>query len=227
MEEFKSLLKEYGNVDNFVEFYKLFCDSAKKFNLTSITDEKEVAIKHFIDSLKGQSLLTKNARVVEIGSGGGFPSVPLKIARPDLDFTLIEATKKKCDYLKDVGLKLNFDRFNVVNGRCEELAHNNVYRECFDFAIARAVAPLNILVEYLLPFVKVGGKVIAYKGSNFNEELDLSKKGVIILGGSFLKTITYDLPQGFGLRSLIVIEKIKSTNCAYPRTEAKIRKSPL
>lgn len=146
--KFCTLLKEYN----------------EKFNLTSIKDDDEIYEKHFADSLKGEEFFFENAKVLEIGSGGGFPSVPLKIARDDLDFTLIEATGKKCSYLKTIGKELGFENFEVLNGRAEELGKKEEYREKFDIVTARAVAGLNVLCEYCLPFVKTGGIFVAYKG---------------------------------------------------------------
>lgn len=215
------------NVDKFVDFYDFFTDSAKKFNLTSIVDEKEVAVKHFIDSLEGSPFITDGAKVVEIGSGGGFPSIPLKIERPDIDFTLIEATEKKCKYLTQAGERLGFNNFSVVNGRCEELANDPLFREKYDFAVARAVAPLNVLTEYLIPFLKVGGKALCYKGSNYKEELELSKNALKVLGSAVEKIYEYDLPYEYGKRAIIVIRKNSETPSKYPRTQSKIKKAPL
>lgn len=227
MEEILQTLTNCKNVDNFVEFYKFFKENALKFNLTSILDEKEVCVKHFFDSLQGEKFLTENANVVEIGSGGGFPSVPLKIERKDLKFTLIEATEKKCAYLKGVGELLNFENFDVVNGRCEELGKTLRFREVFDFAVARAVAPLNVLVEYLTPFLKVGGKALCYKGSSFKEEVENAKNALDVLGCKVMDEYEYDLPDSYGKRAIVVIEKKKPTPFTYPRTQAKIKKAPL
>lgn len=215
------------NVDKFVEFYDFFTDSAKKFNLTSVTEEEEVYAKHFADSLSAKDLITENAKVVEIGSGGGFPSVPLKIERPDLRFTLIEATGKKCRYLQEVASLLEFENFCVVNARCEDLAHDAKYRAVYDFAVARAVAPLNILLEYLIPFLKVGGKALCYKGSNYEEELTLSENALKTLGASVTDVVKYDLPLNYGKRAVIVVTKNSETKPSYPRMQGKIKKAPL
>lgn len=227
MDEILKILTNVKNVDNFVEFYKFFKENALKFNLTSILDEREVYVKHFFDSLQGERILTENAKVVEIGSGGGFPSVPLKIERKDLKFTLIEATEKKCAYLKGVGELLNFENFDVVNGRCEELGKTPRFREVFDFAVARAVAPLNILVEYLIPLLKVGGKALCYKGSNFKEEVETAKNALSLLGARVYEEYEYELPYSYGKRAIVVIEKLAATKDLYPRTQAKIKKAPL
>lgn len=226
----KELLKQItkcNNVDNFVDFYNYFVESARQFNLTSILDQKEIVIKHFEDSLKGLMFFENNKKVVEIGSGGGFPSVPLKIENPSLDFTLIEATKKKCDYLNGVKNLLNFDKFNVVNGRAEELSKSSLYRESFDYAVARAVAPLNILVEYLVPYLKVGGFAICYKGSNYLEELKNAEHAFIELGCEISEVYAYSLSENYGEHAIIKILKKAKTKDKYPRNEGRIRKQPL
>ncbi len=227
MEEIFKLLTNCKNVDNFVKFLAFFKESAGRFNLTSLTDDKDIVVKHFIDSLSASGFLTENAKVVEIGSGGGFPSVPLKIERSDLDFTLIEATGKKCEYLKEVKKLLGFTKFEVVNGRCEELGKIPEYRGVYDFALARAVAPLSILTEYLIPFLKTGGRAICYKGSNYKEELTLSKNAFKELGAEVERIYEYELPENLGRHVLIILKKVSKTKDIYPRQQSKIRKSPL
>ena len=209
-ETFRLLLKEYN----------------EKYNLTSITDEKEVYIKHFFDSILPEKAFFKGANVVEIGSGGGFPSVPLKIVRGDLSFTLIESTGKKCEFLKAAVDKLGFDCVKVLNIRAEDGAHSENLREKFDFATARAVARLNTLCEYCLPFVKVGGSFVAYKGE-CGEELDESLNAVKILGGRIENVSTYELPENCGKRTVITIKKVCATPEKYPRGRGLERKKPL
>ena len=149
--------------DKFGQFENLLLEYNKKCNLTSITAKNEVFIKHFLDSIAGESLFPKNSKVAEIGSGGGFPSIPLKIIRDDLAFTLIESTGKKCTFLNDVVDKLGLNCVQVLNIRAEDGARDKDLREKFDIACARAVAQLNTLCEYCLPYVKVGGSFVAYK----------------------------------------------------------------
>ena len=206
---FKNLLLEYNN----------------KFNLTAITDEKDIYIKHFLDCVAGDMFFDENVSVVEIGSGGGFPSIPLKLLREDLTFTLVESTGKKCEYLKVVVDKLKLDCVQVVNARAEELARDKNYREKFDVCTARAVARLNTLAEYCLPFVKVGGSFIAYKGSKIDELIE-AEKAIKVLGGDLFRKENYVLPNG-EVRSIIVIKKIKPTPEKYPRGQGKERKSPI
>lgn len=207
-------------------FKNLLVEKNKEFNLTSITDNKEIYIKHFYDSLSGEKFISSGAKVVEIGSGGGFPSVPLKILRDDIDFTLIESVGKKCNFLNLVKNTFNFENFEVKNARCEDLAKDNMYRENFDFSIARAVANLSTLCEYMLPFVKVGGKMIAYKSVN-DKEIENAKNAINILGGKISEIIKYSLPENMGERYLVIIEKIKNTPQKYPRGKGKERSKPL
>lgn len=207
-------------------FKNLLVEKNKEFNLTSITDNKEIYIKHFYDSLSGEKFISSGAKVVEIGSGGGFPSVPLKILRDDIDFTLIESVGKKCNFLNLVKNTFNFENFEIKNARCEDLAKDNIYRENFDFSIARAVANLSTLCEYMLPFVKVGGKMIAYKSVN-DEEIENAKNAIDILGGKISEIIKYSLPENMGERYLVIIEKIKNTPQKYPRGKGKERSKPL
>lgn len=210
LELFKEILEEFN----------------KKYNLTAISDEKEVYIKHFFDSIQPQKYFPQGANVVEIGSGGGFPSVPLKIVRDDLSFTLIESTGKKCEYLKHVVDKLSFSGVQVLNIRAEDGGRDKKLREKFDVATARAVARLNTLCEYCLPFVKVGGRFIAYKGGA-EEEIKESLNAIKILGGEIENIEKYDLPEGFGSRTSIVIKKVKPTPEKYPRGRGLERKKPL
>lgn len=196
------------------------------FNLTSVCDEKGVLYKHFFDSIAGEEFFPLNANVAEIGSGGGFPSVPLKIVRDDLSFTLIESTGKKCAYLKDVVEKLAFSCVQVRNIRAEDGARDKNLRERFDVSCARAVARLNTLCEYCLPFVRVGGRFIAYK-SDAAGELKEAERAVKLLGGEVESVTDYELPEGFGKRNIVCIRKIKPTPEAYPRGRGRERKNPL
>ena len=206
----------------FEEYYKLLTFYNEKFNITAITDKKEVYIKHFIDSLLGAGFI--NGDFLDVGSGGGFPAIPLKIFKPELSATLLDATGKKCEFLKEVVKKLKLDNVNVIFGRAEEFAHDNKFREKFDCVTARAVAGLPVLAEYCLPFVKIGGKFVAYKG-DAEQEIKDSENALKILGGKIEKTEKIDL---FGNnRTIIVINKDKATDKLYPRANAKIKKKPL
>ena len=225
----EKLFKEYGldideNIKNlFKSYYSLLLEYNSRFNITAITDEREVVIKHFIDSALGVELL-KGETLADVGSGGGFPAIPLKILKPELKVTLIEATEKKCEFLKTVADTIGLKDITVLCGRAEEFAKKSEYREKFDICTARAVARLNILSEYCLPFVKRGGIFLAYKGDADEEARD-SENAVKILGG---KIITHDKYVLDGAkRSLIVIEKQKNTDAKYPRGNARIKNKPL
>lgn len=213
------------NKEKFEKFSGLLAEYNKKYNLTSICDEKEVFYKHFFDSIMAKDFIGYNANVVEIGSGGGFPSIPLKIVRGDLKFTLIESTGKKCEFLKTVVDKLGFNCVKVLNIRAEDGGCMPELREKFDFAVARAVAKLNTLCEYCLPYIRVGGKFIAYKGEN--ESFEESLSAVKILGGEIEKIINYSLPENYGARNLVIIKKVRFTPLKYPRGNGKERKNPL
>ena len=210
LDAFKKLLSEYNNA----------------FNLTSITDSNETDIKHFYDSLAGAEFFPEGAKVIEIGSGGGFPSIPLKIARDDLDFTLTEATGKKCGFLETVIKELGLKKIRVINERAENLAKKEDFREKFDCVTARAVAKLNTLSEYCIPFIKTGGLFIAYKGEA-QTEIKEASNALKILGGKLKEVYNYNLPEDMGVRSLIITEKISSTDKKYPRGQGKERSKPL
>ena len=217
---------EYLKNEKFEKFREILTEYNKKCNLTSISDKKEVYIKHFLDSILPEELFPVNSNVIEIGSGGGFPSIPLKIVRGDLNFTLVESTGKKCVYLEEVVEKLALEGVKVLNIRAEEGGRMSNLREKFDIAEARAVAPLNTLCEYCLPFVKVGGVFIAYKGEA-EKEIEESKNAIQILGGALENVYSYSLPEDFGKRCAVVIKKIKATPEKYPRGRGLERKKPL
>lgn len=214
------------NIENFEKFKNLLLEYNKKYNLTAICDEKDIYIKHFYDSIYPQKYFFERANVVEIGSGGGFPSIPLKIVREDLNFTLIESTGKKCTFLNTVVDNLNLGSVKILNIRAEDGGRMENLRGKFDFAVARAVARLNVLCEYCMPFVKVGGKFIAYKG-DCAEEIEESENAVKILGGEIEKADSFSLPCDGGKRTVVVIKKVKNTPEKYPRGKGLERKKPL
>ena len=212
--------------EKFNIFKNLLNEANKICNLTAILDEKGILYKHFLDSVVGEKYILKGAEVVEIGSGGGFPSIPLKIIRDDIKFTLIESTAKKCRFLNDTVEKLDLSCVKVLNIRAEEGAHKKNLREKYDIACARAVASLNILVEYCLPYVKVGGKFIAYKGI-CGEEILKADRAIKTLGGEIEEVYEYNLPEDCGKRTLVCIRKVTPTPPLYPRGHGMERKKPL
>jgi 16S rRNA (guanine527-N7)-methyltransferase len=212
--------------EKFSCFYELLKEYNAKYNLTSIVEEEEVFYKHFLDSVAGEFLFPQGARVLEVGSGAGFPSLALKIVREDLSFTLVESVGKKSEFLRVAAEKLGFLNVEVQNERAEVLAHDLSRREKYDVVCARAVARMNTLSEYCLPFVKKGGIFVAYKSGD-GEELEESKRAIALLGGKIQENIVYELPKNFGKRSLIVVKKEKYTPAQYPRGNGKERKKPL
>lgn len=212
--------------ETFEKFRKMLLEYNEKYNLTTILEEKDVYYKHFLDSVLGESFFKKNALVAEIGSGAGFPSIPLKIIRPDLRLDLFESVGKKCEFLRAVVDNLHLQNVNIYNMRAEDCAKDGKFREKYDHATARAVARMNTLSEYCLPFVKVGGTFIAYKSGD-TTELYEAESAYKALGGKLQEVCAYALPEDYGERTLTVVKKIKPTPSRYPRGQGKERKNPL
>ena len=221
-EKYEIKIKE-EQLEKFEKYYKILVDYNKKVNLTAITEKEEVYIKHFIDSGKVVDKLDSYS-LLDVGSGGGFPAIPIKILKDDIKITMLEATGKKCDFLSYVIKELELKDIEVVNGRAEELAKLDKYREKFDICTARAVARLNVLCEYCMPFVKVGGKFISLKG-DAEEEINEAKNAINILGGIVDNVNNFLLEDA--KRTIIEIKKIKNTPIKYPRGQGKERKKPL
>lgn len=209
-------------------YYHLLVEWNKKINLTAITDPKGVAIKHFADSLSLLHYLNikENARVIDIGTGAGFPGVVLKIARPDIHLTLLDSLKKRFLFLEDLLSQLDLEA-EFVQGRAEEFGQNLSYRESYDLAVSRAVAQLNTLSEYCLPFVRLSGRFIAFKGGDCDEEIQTSKRAIATLGGKLSALHSFELPFQGGNRTLVVMEKNTPTPDKYPRNNGKIKSKPL
>ena len=225
----KNIFTKYGfnltekQLSQFEKYYNLLIDFNAKFNLTAITEKEEVYIKHFVDSIMAVKMLNCG-KLIDVGSGGGFPAIPIKIMCENLSVTMLEATGKKCEFLKTVAKELGLEKVEVINGRAEEFAFKENFREKFDYCTARAVARLNILSEYCLPFVKKGGKFVALKG-DAKEELLEGLSAIKILGGKLIKENEFTLEGA--KRNIIEIEKIALTDKKYPRSNGKIRKNPL
>lgn len=207
-------------------YFDFLIEENKKYNLTGITLFEEVLIKHFYDSLTllKTNLFKPNITVCDIGSGAGFPGIPLKIVNKDLKLTLVESQNKKVSFLRNLVSLLNLKDVEVVNDRAETFAKRKL--ETFDIVTARAVAPLNILSELCLPLVKVGGAFLAMKGNNYEAELSDAKNGILILGGKVNKTLNISLPLQLGERTIIIVNKDKSVK-NYPRPYNQIKKTPL
>ena len=187
-----------------------------KINLTAITNENEFVMKHYVDSLIATKYVDFNDNeIIDIGTGGGFPGIPMKIALPESRITLVDSINKKLNVIRDIVQKNNIDNINIVHSRAEDLGIDANYREEFDVVVSRAVANLTTLVELLIPFAKVGGKIICMKGPGLEEELDSSRKAISILGGQVMKIENYDLKNE--KRKILLIKKTKSTPKNYPR----------
>jgi 16S rRNA (guanine527-N7)-methyltransferase len=212
--------------DKLRQYTELLLSYNQKFNLTAITDETEIIHKHFIDSLSAKEIITDNHKVIDIGSGAGFPSIPLKIFLPKTEFVLLDSLNKRVGFLNTVIEELRLTKIVAIHGRIEEAARKSNHREKYDFVVARAVAPMNTLVEYALPFLKIGGQLIAYKGDNVQEEIAKAKNALSKLRGKVTETREYRLMNCF-TRSLVVVEKTAKTAEIYPRGQNKPKKLPL
>ena len=208
------------------EFRKLLLEYNQKYNLTTILEEKDVYFKHFLDSCIGEWLFKENSSIAEIGSGAGFPSMVLKIVRDDVSFSLFESVGKKCEFLRVVVDNFAFKGVNIYNLRAEDGAKDSKHRERYDYATARAVARMNSLSEYCMPFVKVGGEFVAYKSGDI-KEIKEAETAYKTLGGKLENIYSYSLPEDYGDRTLAVVKKLKTTPNKYPRGQGKERKNPL
>ena len=211
----------------FCEYADLLVSWNKKMNLTSIIEPREIAIKHFVDSISILQHInfSDNCKVIDIGTGAGFPGVPLKIVRPDINLTLMDSLNKRLVFLEDVLMNLNI-KANLIHARAENFAHDNVYREKYDFAVSRAVARLNVLSELCLPYVKKNGFFIAMKSKKVEFEISESLSAIQKLGGILEDFDDFILGDG-SERSIVKIRKINNTPSTYPRQSAKISKKPL
>ncbi|MGN1195535.1 MAG: 16S rRNA (guanine(527)-N(7))-methyltransferase RsmG [Acutalibacteraceae bacterium] len=214
-------------LDRFAVYAEKLVSWNEKINLTAITDPEGITVKHFADSLAvfKYAGIPQNAKVIDVGTGAGFPGVAMLIARPDLKLTLLDSTKKKLTVIEDILQALDLQA-EIVHARAEEAAKRAEYREQFDFAAARAVANLRELSEYCLPFVKKGGCFISMKSAKTDEEIDGAKKAIALLGGKIEAVNAFTLPDA-GERTIIMIKKISQTSAKYPRPSAKIAKFPL
>ena len=214
-------------LDRFDMYGKLLVDWNEKINLTAITDPEGVTVKHFLDSITIFSYvdIPEGSKVIDVGTGAGFPGLAMLIARPDLDITLMDSTKKRLMVIEDILEKIGL-KADIVHSRAEEAGQNKEYREKYDFSTARAVTNLRDLAEYCLPFVKVGGSFIPMKSAKTQEEIAEGKKAIHVLGGQITKIDTFDLLD-CGERTIINVKKISSTPAKYPRPSAKIAKNPI
>ena len=232
-EIFKKLAKEIhldidrSKIVKFYEYMNLLLEWNEKINLTAITEQNDIILKHFIDCLTIKKYLKDNDKIVDIGTGAGFPGIPLAIMSGANKFTLVDSLNKRVNFLNDVKEKIDLKNIEAIHSRAEEFGQNKIYREKYDVAVSRAVANLSVLLEYLLPTVKVGGKVICMKGSQVQDEINEAKYALKELGGVIKLTDEFCLPETDMKRNIIVIEKIKNTPKKYPRKSGTPSKQPL
>lgn len=227
--EIKEIFKKHKIVlseeqeKQFLKYYDFLVSENQKYNLTAITSKEEVFYKHFLDSVLPESEITKNAKIIDIGSGAGFPAVPLKIVRPDLKFALVDSLNKRVNFLTQLFSLLDLSDIKAVHARAEDFIKEN--RESYDFAVARAVAPLNTLLEYMVPYLKVGGRCLIYKSQKLEEEIVEAKKAMKILSVKIVKVLEYEL--GDASRKILIVEKTEKTNEKYPRGKNLPKLKPL
>lgn len=215
-------------VEKLNRYYELLVEWNQKMNLTALTEPYDVALKHFCDSilLLKYADIPQGSSLVDVGTGAGFPSVPIKIVRPDIKLCLLDSLNKRLVFLQEVANELSLENVTIVHSRAEDGARKPQLREKFDFATSRAVAQLNTLSEYCLPYVKVGGAFLSMKGKYSEEEIGASKNAIKLLGGKIEKVDTYNLIDS-SERTIIKVKKVSKTDKLYPRTSAKIKSKPL
>ena len=211
---------------DFQKYKDILVEWNQKMNLTGIEDEKEVFIKHFLDSISAVSkgYIKNGMSLIDVGTGAGFPGMPLRISLPDLKVTLLDSLNKRINFLQEVANQIDIDDIEFIHGRAEDFGKDENYRECFDIATARAVAGLPALMEFCVPFVKVGGHFVCLKGPNANLELEESKKAMEVLGIEYIEKIDIKLPEIDLDHNILVFKKVKSK---YPRKAGKVTKNPI
>ncbi len=233
--KFLSDLKEMNitlskkQIEQFLMYFELLTEWNRVMNLTAITEYDEVVSKHFVDSLSLIKAydLSKEIQVIDVGTGAGFPGMPLKIAFPHLQITLLDSLNKRINFLNCVINTLGLTGIQAVHGRAEDFAKPSAFREKYDLCVSRAVANMTTLSEYCLPFVKVGGQFISYKSEKLMEELESAQNAIYLLGGQIKEQIEFVLPGSDVYRNLLVIGKIKETPKKYPRKAGLPAKEPL
>jgi len=232
-EKLKEISKEInielseGQLAQFKKYMDLLLEWNEKINLTAITEEDEVVLKHFVDSMTVLKYIDEGASIVDVGTGAGFPGIPVSIAKDDVNVTLVDSLNKRINFLQEVISEINLTNIKAIHSRAEDFGQNKEHREKYDISVSRAVANLSVLVEYLLPLVKVGGKCICMKGSEVEEEITNAKFAIKELGGKIEVVEEFYLPGTDIKRNIIVIRKEKETPKKYPRKSGTPSKQPL
>ncbi len=217
-----------AQLDQFSHYADLLIEWNLRFNLTSIVDPRDIVIKHFLDSLSALRAIPPGPiKLIDVGAGAGLPGLPIKLVRPDVSLALLEATRKKCDFLRAVSADLHLTDVQVINARAEEAGRMEEHREQYDIAMARAVADLPVLIEYLLPFVKIGGFAVAQKSREAEDEFERADTAILLLGGLGSEIIRVKVPGLNEERTLVLVEKITATSDDYPRRTGVPSKKPI
>ena len=237
IKEFKQEIEKYleelnielneKQISDFYKYMKLLIEWNEKMNLTAIIEPKEIILKHFVDSLTINKYIEKNAKLIDIGTGAGFPGIPLKILRPDINVTLVDSLNKRINFLNEVIKEISVEKIETIHSRAEEIGKNIKYREKYDIATSRAVANVATLSEYLIPLVKENGKCIYMKGPDTEKELLNGKKAINVLGGEVIKKEEFSIPKSDIKRTIIIISKIRKTPNNYPRKAGLPTKEPI
>ncbi len=236
-EDFEKIFKRYlekiqidiekEKIEKFYKYMNILLEWNKNINLTAITNPEEIILKHFIDSLTIERYINRSESIIDIGTGAGFPGIPLKIFREDITVTLVDSLNKRIKFLEYVIDKLNLKNIQAIHGRAEELGKNKNYREKYDIATSRAVANLSTLSEYLIPFIKINGRCICMKGPDVEEEIKNGKNAIKVLGGKIIKNDFLTLPNSDIKRNIITIKKLEKTPIKYPRKPGTPSKEPI
>ena len=217
-----------AQLKQFMTYKDMLIEWNEKMNLTARTDDREIILKHFVDCLalcSGADMSGK--KIIDVGTGAGFPGVPVKIACPDIDITLLDSLNKRITFLNELTKALGLEKTDCVHMRAEDGGNDKGLRESFDVCISRAVANLAVLCEYCLPFVRVGGMFISMKGPDVSQEISEAEKAIKVLGGEISEIKTVSIPETDINHSLIIIKKIRSTPSKYPRKAGKVKKEPI
>lgn len=230
LEELRITLTDH-QIEQFLQYYEMLVEKNKVMNLTGITEYEEVIQKHFLDSLSLirviPDIASQKLTVIDLGTGAGFPGIPLKIAFPELEITLMDSLNKRILFLQEVIDALGLKKVSAVHGRAEEMASNATHRQQYDLCVSRAVSNLAVLTEYCLPFVKKGGLFVSYKSADSDAEIQEGKKAISILGGKLTSVDKFQLPDSDLRRALVYIKKVKDTPKKYPRKAGTPAKLPL